>query len=188
MARRWRVLRVLTWAGIALSLMTAGIWVASEVWLFALVTKPLGPGRGDTSLWVSQGTIRFFDGWPHSQAHAEISARRLTADDRRASVLARRWWPKWHYEPHPFWTPSDGDSPLVSWTEIAIPLWLPLAVLTTTALLPWYLDRRRIPPGHCRRCGYDLTGNVSGVCPECGAAVRKDEEMRDERMRGGSCE
>lgn len=26
--------------------------------------------------------------------------------------------------------------------------------------------------GLCRRCGYDLTGNVSGVCPECGADVR----------------
>ena len=23
---------------------------------------------------------------------------------------------------------------------------------------------------HCRRCDYDLTGNVSGVCPECGEA------------------
>ncbi|MBN1342741.1 MAG: hypothetical protein JXQ73_08690 [Phycisphaerae bacterium] len=25
-----------------------------------------------------------------------------------------------------------------------------------------------LDPGHCGRCGYDLTGNVSGVCPECG--------------------
>ena len=24
----------------------------------------------------------------------------------------------------------------------------------------------------CRRCGYNLTGNVSGVCPECGTARR----------------
>ena len=24
------------------------------------------------------------------------------------------------------------------------------------------------PPGHCRHCGYNLTGNVSGRCPECG--------------------
>jgi hypothetical protein len=24
--------------------------------------------------------------------------------------------------------------------------------------------------GHCRSCGYDLAGNVSGVCPECGMA------------------
>ncbi len=27
----------------------------------------------------------------------------------------------------------------------------------------------RCPPGACRVCGYDLTGNTSGICPECGA-------------------
>jgi predicted RNA-binding Zn-ribbon protein involved in translation (DUF1610 family) len=26
-------------------------------------------------------------------------------------------------------------------------------------------------PGICASCGYNLTGNVSGVCPECGARV-----------------
>jgi hypothetical protein len=26
-------------------------------------------------------------------------------------------------------------------------------------------------PGACEACGYDLTGNVSGVCPECGRTV-----------------
>ena len=31
------------------------------------------------------------------------------------------------------------------------------------------LLRRSYPPGSCGKCGYDLTGNVSGVCPECGA-------------------
>jgi len=25
----------------------------------------------------------------------------------------------------------------------------------------------------CVPCGYDLTGNTSGICPECGAAVPK---------------
>ena len=25
--------------------------------------------------------------------------------------------------------------------------------------------------GCCRQCGYDLTGNVSGVCPQCGVDV-----------------
>ncbi len=29
-------------------------------------------------------------------------------------------------------------------------------------------NRKRRSPGHCNRCGYDLTGNVSGTCPECG--------------------
>lgn len=38
--------------------------------------------------------------------------------------------------------------------------------------------RLRMPPkdnGCCRRCGYDLRGNTSGVCPECGAASDRAE-------------
>jgi hypothetical protein len=31
--------------------------------------------------------------------------------------------------------------------------------------------RVAIDPNRCRACGYDLTGNVSGVCPECGTAI-----------------
>ena len=26
-------------------------------------------------------------------------------------------------------------------------------------------------PAICQECGYDLTGNVSGVCPECGTEI-----------------
>jgi len=39
---------------------------------------------------------------------------------------------------------------------------------------PWRRHRRR-RRGHCARCGYDLHGNLSGVCPECGspAAAQK---------------
>lgn len=38
-------------------------------------------------------------------------------------------------------------------------------------LLTLFLQPREFRPGLCRACGYDLTGNVSGVCPECGAAA-----------------
>ena len=37
---------------------------------------------------------------------------------------------------------------------------------------PLVRERRPFyPPGHCQKCGYNLTGNVSGVCPECGTAT-----------------
>lgn len=26
--------------------------------------------------------------------------------------------------------------------------------------------------GHCRQCGYNLTGNTTGICPECGETIR----------------
>jgi len=32
--------------------------------------------------------------------------------------------------------------------------------------------RRRRNENRCAACGYDLTGNVSGVCPECGESSR----------------
>jgi hypothetical protein len=32
---------------------------------------------------------------------------------------------------------------------------------------------KRASAGHCARCGYDLTGNVSGICPECGHAISR---------------
>lgn len=36
-------------------------------------------------------------------------------------------------------------------------------------------------PNHCSHCGYNLTGNVSGVCPECGARLKTKREMAVER-------
>jgi hypothetical protein len=35
--------------------------------------------------------------------------------------------------------------------------------------------RRRRKKGLCVRCGYNLTGNVSGTCPECGASCGADD-------------
>lgn len=42
------------------------------------------------------------------------------------------------------------------------------------AVFPWLFSPQPVPPGDpmkCRTCGYNLTGNVSGLCPECGRVV-----------------
>lgn len=32
-----------------------------------------------------------------------------------------------------------------------------------------------ILPNHCKTCGYNLTGNVSGKCSECGTAISNSD-------------
>ncbi len=50
------------------------------------------------------------------------------------------------------------------------PLWMPFVALISLTAATWYRDRRS-PPGFCPMCRYDLTGNTSGTCPECGTEV-----------------
>jgi hypothetical protein len=59
--------------------------------------------------------------------------------------------------------------------QVTVPLWPPLVLLTAYPILaairgPYRRHRRR-KKGLCLKCGYDLTGNVSGVCPECGDQI-----------------
>ncbi|MCO6435705.1 MAG: hypothetical protein J5J06_01295 [Phycisphaerae bacterium] len=52
---------------------------------------------------------------------------------------------------------------------IVVAYWIPLFVFTVLSFILWRAGRRPLP-GHCP-CGYNLTGNVSGRCPECGREV-----------------
>ncbi len=55
---------------------------------------------------------------------------------------------------------------------IVIPLWIMFLPMMAISTLFWWLGHRgRLPPGSCKDCGYNLTGNVSGRCPECGNAT-----------------
>jgi hypothetical protein len=55
-----------------------------------------------------------------------------------------------------------------------VPIWLAMLLTLPLAIpcLAWELRgrqyRHRVLHGLCIHCGYDLTGNTSGTCPECG--------------------
>lgn len=72
----------------------------------------------------------------------------------------------------------DGNGPELMWrarifrsrpvaTIVIVPLWLPFVMLSIVAALA-HRRARRPKPGTCEKCSYNLTGNTSGVCPECG--------------------
>jgi len=59
----------------------------------------------------------------------------------------------------------------------------PLLVAGVFAVLPvfwaqikfrrWVIHRQRMGTNSCTMCGYNLTANTSGVCPECGETEEK---------------
>jgi hypothetical protein len=52
---------------------------------------------------------------------------------------------------------------------VFLPFWLLVLPFAVPTAISFWRDRRRHAPPHCcQSCGYDLTGNTSGVCPECG--------------------
>ena len=95
---------------------------------------------------------------------------------------AFRWTNGWSFRPD-YWKQSRGlplrkrlglvrpilndDQAFFKYRHYRLPLWVIMALAIIPTAWLWYRDRRL--PGHCRRWAYDLTGNVSGICPECGA-------------------
>jgi hypothetical protein len=58
--------------------------------------------------------------------------------------------------------------------NVDVPYWFLSAAFALAPLIwltTFHRRRRRMREGCCRHCGYDLTGNASGVCPECGQAL-----------------
>ena len=45
------------------------------------------------------------------------------------------------------------------------------------------LQSRRRRTGLCTECGYDLTGNASGKCPECGILISRKARLLVRRSR-----
>lgn len=97
-------------------------------------------------------------------------------DEFRAWGLYVARGPAWVMPPED--APSAGTAlPIrvrVGYVRLSYPLLavltgaLPFAAFLAPRALAWARRRRRRRRGLCPGCGYDLTANVSGTCPECG--------------------
>ncbi|MCH7840212.1 MAG: hypothetical protein IID38_08260 [Planctomycetes bacterium] len=79
-------------------------------------------------------------------------------------VVSGRRMPRWRMS---WWRPAIDD---VFFRARCLPLIYPLLLMAIPSALLWRRHRLTLP-GHCSQCSYNLTGNVSGVCPECGTPV-----------------
>jgi hypothetical protein len=158
MRRRPRTRRVLKWVGTVACVLVFTAWALSTKWSLAYVGQP-----------VCLDVIR-----------GGVTVDRFRALDMAMFNPCRQGY--WRVRTlsridPPVWSPSLGI-----WharfhgrvSAFILPLWIPLALLATPTIILWCHDRRRIPSGHCQTCGYDLTGNVSGICPECGTPVKRE--------------
>lgn len=164
---------LILWLARAMVVIVLAAWGFSWGWV---------AGYGDTGAWCALGYGRFtvvhhrppgepsvgFHAWmwPTGPAWAAAANR----NDPDATALNR----------------IGLTLPGIDCYAVEVPLW---SLLLFFGAATWLLRSKRIAPGHCTRCGYDLTGNVSGRCPECGSAVsgspvngiaRADAEVKDD--------
>ncbi len=147
MTKHPRIRRIAKWAGLVLCVLIVVAWVVSLRWEFWYE-------GGSWLMWCGHGGLL-------------VSINRIHLDDPSGWNVLDVNWIHWEYYLPRFKRDLSGT---LKATTCNIPLWLPLVVVAIPTAILFYRDRR-IPPGHCQKCGYDLTGNESGRCPECGRTI-----------------
>ncbi len=138
-------------------------WGVRFLWcaVFFLITYPL--------------TVYFYFGYEreglsvaawNGQFHVMVTRNQLYIDGRRPY---QKGWDV-HRSDHAKWnlTPKLSIGPVGF--QIGMPQWIAILIFGSLAIgcswRRWSYAKRG-----CKQCGYDLTGNVSGVCPECGVPL-----------------
>jgi hypothetical protein len=152
--------------------------------VLAIVSASLTVALG--ALWIANlwCTVAWFDG----KRELKVSGGELIARIPSQTEVFYMWdshpgWDWWsEWTPRAVWklprTTDMFQSTIGPWTETIVPFWLLVIVSAAPGLVLLWHHRRQRAPGSCRRCGYDLTGNVSGICPECGATTGNQPNAR----------
>ncbi len=155
-ATRSRFRRIVKWTGAVLCVVILGGWGLST-------RNAIGYARCDDKKMLIR-SIGVQGGQVHYVRHCYRKA---------FPGFAPPWAPqRWVVESSPFelGLAFPSDVPADTLRIVRVPLWLPFLIVALPTTFMFCRDRKRIPPGNCRKCGYNLTGAEHERCPECGAA------------------
>ena len=135
------------------------------------------------------------DGGPENAAELCRYAIKDSAQSVRAPFVFNRRTDRWSLdrvcsEWLPSYTSRDDSASRQFYIRskwLTIPFWLPMTLVAVPTLWSFWRARERSTRGRCRKCLYDLTGNVSGICPECGTAIPEQVrmEVESDNAKGG---
>ena len=147
MRRRSRLLRVAKWGGVPLFALLAMGYVASTRLSFGVYCSPY------FVLSAEYGCMKIM--WRVD----DPATRRPWRPGRR------RWWCQKNVAPLNWLGGFRTNPGLIE--AVLLPLWIPPLAVAIPTILVWRFVPK-FPRGHCRRCGYNLTGLTEARCPECG--------------------
>lgn len=150
---RLRRRRLIGWGGLSISIIVAGMFTATLRWYLCF--------------WVGSLHIHSYPG----------GFGMTVTDSRRLDRPAFMFWRHYKiFQPDSFLGLSDSKSTGAA-SEWTLPLWPFFVFASMSPIVNWLWERhqlrRRRRRGHCETCGYNLTGSISGRCPECGAKTSK---------------
>jgi hypothetical protein len=155
------------WTGVISSLCVVAVALASLRWGWVFMRQTyIHPHFVEVR--IEKGSL-----WLNS-CYSVVTSRYLDFSMPQETMVRSQIYDHWGV--YDGWRSSESPlAPLFGWHDSAVgwyarlPLWIPFMAIAIPTGFLWWKHRRRMPPGCCSRCGYSLTGNVSGVCPECGA-------------------
>ena len=167
-----RTLNLLTLASLLLCVAAVALWVRSY-WVSDWVgrvnyTPGIDSENHHVYLWTNRGTASLVGGGDPAENFSNVRwvRRRWGAGDGALGRDGPRWLRAigigWDHERRL----ETGETTWGAHVRLAWPA--SLFGLTALLLAPRRRATGRKREGLCPRCGYDLTGNVSGTCPECG--------------------
>ena len=119
------------------------------------------------------------DYWLLTVRRGVLDIDRIAGRSSRGWKIGRDELPQWLSTSQRFglMLPESADGWFV---ELSIPLCLSTLTSSVMVVVACLVGVVQKPSSPCTRCNYDLTGNMSGVCPECG---HSGPEVRSESHR-----